>query len=524
MKKRFNITGRCDPKQHYMMDNTAKVQKVLELVQAGMYFVINRPRQYGKTTTLFAVEEQLLKSQEYFPIRLNFQGVDDKCHESSGAFAQMFVEECIKYLKYTAPSYADFLKQHVTNVQDINRLSALITDFVHFCPKKLVLLIDEVDASANYQPFLTFLGMLRTKYLDRDSPHNYTFHSVVLVGVHDVKSLKFKIRNPDEAQYNSPWNIAIDFDSEMEFNPEEIAPMLVEYAHAENIQMDVAAIAERLYYYTAGYPFLVSRLCQLVAEKVLPKKPKAEQHSWTLDDVEAAVQLIYNEVNTNFESLIKNLQNHQDLYDLVFAMLINGQTFAFNPDNETIRKGVIYGVFQQNGKLKIHNRIYEQRIYNYLVSTIETSRANDFSDTESAFVLPNGGLDMERVLRRFQAYMRESDSRKEQGWLERHWRLLFLAYLRPILNGKGYDYKEVSITDERRLDVVLTYGRFRYIVELKVWRGEEYHVRGIEQLRGYLESQGSEVGYLVIFDARRKEVGEAKWLTVGDKKIFAVWI
>jgi len=71
-------------------------------------------------------------------------------------------------------------------------------------PKKLVLLIDEVDASANYEPFLVLLGMLRTKYLSRDFPEHYTFHSVVLAGVHDIKSLKFKLRNPNDAQTNSP--------------------------------------------------------------------------------------------------------------------------------------------------------------------------------------------------------------------------------------------------------------------------------------------------------------------------------
>ena len=53
MRKRFNITGTCVPLKHYMMDNQRQFNEVLALVEEGMYFTINRPRQYGKTTMLF---------------------------------------------------------------------------------------------------------------------------------------------------------------------------------------------------------------------------------------------------------------------------------------------------------------------------------------------------------------------------------------------------------------------------------------------------------------------------------------
>ncbi len=520
MKKKFNITGKCIAAQHYMMDNSAKVAKVAALVQEGMYFAINRPRQYGKTTTLFATEAQLLQSEGFFPIRLNFQGIDEQWLETDGAFAQMFTAECIKYLTYAAPVYAGFLKQNVATVKDLNALSTLISDFVRFSPKKLVLLIDEVDASSNHQAFLSFLGMLRTKYLDRDSPHNFTFHSVVLAGVHDVKSLKYKIRDTGEAQYNSPWNIAIDFEPEMEFNPQEIAPMLTEYSQAEGVHMDIPGVAESLFYHTAGYPFLVSRLCQIVAEKVLPKKEK--QNAWTLDDVAAAVQLIYSEVNTNFDSLIKNIQNHPDLYELVYDLLIEGEIIPFNPDNQTIRKGVIYGVFKQNGKLKIHNRIYEQRIYNYLTSNLRKNTHNMRLDSQ--FIAADRTLNFELILQRFQAHMQEHYSSKDLVFLEREWRLIFLAFLKPIINGEGHTFIEPEISEERRLDVVVAFGKQKHIVELKRWYGGKGHQRGLEQLCNYLDRQQKDTGYLVVFDHRREMVAKSEWIETKGKRIFAVWV
>ena len=83
-------------------------------------------------------------------------------------------------------------------------------------------MIDEVDKSSNNQLFLSFLGMLRNKYLLRNEGKDYTFHSVILAGVHDVKNLKVKIRPEEEQKYNSPWNIASDFEVDMSFSKEEI--------------------------------------------------------------------------------------------------------------------------------------------------------------------------------------------------------------------------------------------------------------------------------------------------------------
>lgn len=49
---------------------------------------------------------------------------------------------------------------------------------------------DEVDKAADNELFLLFLGLLRTKYLRKAAGRGYTFKSVVLAGVHDIKNLK----------------------------------------------------------------------------------------------------------------------------------------------------------------------------------------------------------------------------------------------------------------------------------------------------------------------------------------------
>jgi hypothetical protein len=114
--------------------------------------------------------------------------------------------------------------------------------------------------------------------------------------------------------------------------------------------------------------------------------------------------------------------------------------------------------------------------------------------------IENGRLDMERVLVKFQQFMREQYSVKDGKFLEREGRLVLLAFIRPIIIGRGFDFKEVQISEEKRLDIVITFANHKYVLELKRWSGEAVHRRGLKQLADYLERQGLDRGYLVVFD------------------------
>ena len=67
---------------------------------------------------------------------------------------------------------------------------------------------------------------------------------------------------------NSSWNIATDFLIDLSFHQEEIAGMLEEYEQEHHTGMNVQMMAEWLYEYTSGYPYLVSRLCKLIEERI----------------------------------------------------------------------------------------------------------------------------------------------------------------------------------------------------------------------------------------------------------------
>ncbi|MCC5946741.1 MAG: AAA family ATPase [Bernardetiaceae bacterium] len=523
MKKEFNITGTCHAEDHYMMDDTRRFDAIIDLVKRNKYFVINRPRQYGKTTMLHALIRTLRQDAAYLPILMNFQGIGTSVYESDITFGQFFYGELYDALQNSEEFEQKEALAGLALPQTMKELSRRITEIVKMTTKKLVVLIDEVDASSNYDAFLHLLGTLRNKYLNRKDPQDYTFHSIVLAGVHDIKSLKFKLRNPEDAQTNSPWNIATDFKVVMEFNPQEIAHMLRQYSEAENVKINFEEISNKLYYYTSGYPFLVSKLCKTIAEDILPNKE--DQSYWALDDLKKSVQLLLRERNTNFDSLIKNLENNESLFRFVRAIIIEGYKIPYDPNTKNIQLGEMYGIFSGNGIIKIHNRIYEQVLYNYLSNTrleqlIDEEKYN-FRDNYTA---ADGGLDLERVLRNFQAFMKEQYSKKDSKMLEREWRLIFLAFLKPIINGQGHDFKEVETSEEKRLDVVVTYLQWKYILELKRWSGEKSHQKGLKQLADYLDIHDVKKGYLLIFDERKSQNWKEERIQKDGKEIFAVWL
>ncbi len=70
MAKIFNVSGDCKPKLHYMVNIDENLEQIKAMVENGQYFTINRARQYGKTTTLRALEVFL--DDDYTVISLDF--------------------------------------------------------------------------------------------------------------------------------------------------------------------------------------------------------------------------------------------------------------------------------------------------------------------------------------------------------------------------------------------------------------------------------------------------------------------
>ena len=182
-----------------------------------------------------------------------------------------------------------------------------------------------------------------------------SFRSVILAGVYDVKNLRGKIRPEDEHRYNSPWNIAADFDISMSFSKNEIAGMLTEYEADYKTGMNVDEMAGLLFDDTSGYPFLVSRLCQLMDEVVCKKETYGSKSAaWTKEGFYEAQRLILAEKNMLFESLSEKLVSYPELNDMLKSLLFTGKPIVFNYYEPSIGVASMFGfVKNKNGMLVV---------------------------------------------------------------------------------------------------------------------------------------------------------------------------
>lgn len=514
MKRRFNITGLCVPHMHYMVDISGKIEKIEEMVDYGYYFTINRPRQYGKTTTLKLLANKL--KEKYVVIKTSFEGVSDLMFESEEQFCRGIFEVFAASVEFVDGKLAETLREYQIRIDNYNTLSAEISGFVERMGRGIVLLIDEVDKNSNNRTFLKFLGLLRNKYLARNSGEDITFQSVILSGVHDIKNLKLAIRDESDSRFNSPWNISAKFKVEMSFSAEEIDGMLRDYSRDNGLEMDTGGLSREIYRLTSGYPYLVSDICLIIDEEL--------NRNWTIEGIHDAVGEILNEKSTLFDDVMKNIKNNEDIGKTVYNLLVRGQSISYNFD--AYEKGIMYGLFaEKDGKLVMHNKIFEERIYNYLLEDEKIREMSEGITQTGINQFINGDrLDMERIMLKFQEFMNEEYREQDEKFYETHGRMIFMSFLKPILNGAGFRYVEPQTRQSKRMDLVLTLKGNQYIVEMKIWNGRKYEEKGLEQLCDYLDAQRQETGYMLVFDFSKGKEYKSGWVEMRGKRIFEVTV
>lgn len=530
--KVFNTTAVCIPKEHYMVNLDERLKKIKVFVDAGKYFTINRARQYGKTTTLRAL--YLYLQGEYYVVSMDFQTFGSAEFQTETIFSRSFANSFLRSLKRNPVNKTEQLNEAMAQLEksvasqnDFFALKALFEQLGDICAvsdKPIVLMIDEVDSASNNQVFLDFLAQLRAQYMERDIYPS--FRSVILAGVYDVKNLRGKIRPEDEHKYNSPWNIAADFDISMSFSKNEIAGMLTEYEADYKTGMNVDEMAGLLFDDTSGYPFLVSRLCQLMDEVVCKKETYGSKSAaWTKEGFYEAQRLILAEKNMLFESLSEKLVSYPELNDMLKSLLFTGKPIVFNYYEPSIGVASMFGfVKNKNGMLVVANRIFETWLYNFYLSAADMQKKEIYAASlmdKNQFIV-NGCLNMRLILEKFVVHFHDLYGDQNETFLEEEGRKYFLLYLRPIINGTGNYYIEAQTRDQTRTDIIVDYLGKQYVIELKIWHGNEYNKRGEEQLAEYLEYYHLDKGYLLSFNFNKNKQTGLKEIQFGDKTLIEV--
>lgn len=548
----FNTTGTCDPERHYMVSLGRRLAEVKALVDDGKYFTINRARQYGKTTTLHALSDYL--NRDYFVISMDFQmQMSNAKFKNENSFAIAFAKAFVTSSRANPLSKEEvferalnaFAQAWQTDPQNFE-LVELFQEISVFCgaiPRKAVLMIDEIDSATNNQVFLDFLAQLRGYYINRNKYPS--FQSVILAGVCDIRNLKRKLRPEEEHKDNSPWNtresneqgeclhsscdcprdhmaspydIAADFDIDMSFSPDQIAQMLKDYEADHRTGMKEAALAREIYDYTAGYPYLVSRICQLMDQQYYKEGYK---DAWTHAGILEAVNILVRESNSLFEDMSKKVKDYPELRKFLYDILFCGKSIPYNPGTELVSIGAMFGFLKENqGQVAISNRIFEIWFYNlFIAEEAISSRMYDAGERDKNQFVRGGRLDMDLVLKNFVRHYTESFGNSTDSFVDENGRKLFLLYIRPLINGTGNYYIESRTRSMGRTDLIIDYLGTQYVLEMKIWHGDEYNKRGEKQLIGYLKDYGLKKGYMLSFNFNKNKTTGVEELHFRDYTI-----
>lgn len=522
MSKIFNTSAVCRPEIHYMVDLSDRLEQIKKMVDRGDYFTINRARQYGKTTMLRALGSFL--AENYVVVSLDFQMMSQSDFEKESSFSEAFAREVLEEISNIEEVSVEIitrLQRLADGKEGKGRLAELFQCLNAWCgqsKKPIVMLIDEVDSAQNNQVFLDFLAQLRGAYINRDK--RPAFQSVILAGVYDVKNIKQRLRPDGEHRVNSPWNIAADFLLDMNFSVKDISGMLAEYESDYQTGMDIKEIAQFIYDYTSGYPFLVSRICKLMDERITGSEGYFDRKLvWTKEGVLEAVKILLIEKNTLFESITGKLADYPRLRELVYSLLFTGRKISYNPLSPSIEIAEMFGFIKNSrGDAVISNRIFETVLYNLFLSEemLDSEEYRTALQERNQFI-QNGHLNMKLILEKFVVHWGDLYSSADEKFIEDNARKFFLLYLKPIINGTGNYYIEAQTRDNKRTDVIIDYCKEQFVIEMKIWRGNAYHERGEKQLAEYLEYYHLNKGYMLSFSFNKKKQAGVKEIRIGSK-------
>lgn len=515
-----------------MVNLEDRMKRIKNLVDEGMYFTINKARQYGKTTTLMILEQYLRK--DYYVVSMDFQMFGSEEFENENVFALSFAGMFIRRITAEIADISDNLRETLRQIESILeeerksfrllKLFEKISDICLETDKPIVLMIDEVDSAANNQVFIDFLAQLRAYYIRRAV--YATFQSVILAGVYDVKNLVKKLRPDEEHKVNSPWNIASDFGVEMSLGREGIAEMLREYQADYQFEMDVEEMADLLYNETSGYPFLVSKLCKLMDEEI-SQSERGKKKAWTTDGFADALHILTSGKNTLFESLIGKVAAYPELNDILQNKIFNGQTVPYTATNPVIDFAAMFGIIKNaDGVVVPANKIFARVLSDYYLSLDELKNLDIYKASwqEKAQFICDGKLNMRWIIEKFVEHFTDLYGHEGEKFIEKEARKYFLLYLRPIINGCGHYSMEAVTSSDTRTDLIVYYHKEIFVLELKIWHGPRRHKEGEEQLLRYMADYHQNVGYLITFNFNKTKESGVKEIRMGEKLLIEAMI
>ena len=496
----FNTSGPVVTEDHYHVPplDRMNLAELRQLIAQKHYFVLNGPRQTGKTSALLALQDLLNADGGYRCVYVNVEGAAT-AREDVDAAIRTVLNELAEVARETLGDerLGEIWPAVLARAGGHSALRTALTRWCRTSDKPLLLLIDEIDTLAG-DSLLAVLRQLRAGYHLR--PGGFP-QSVVLCGVRDVRD--YRIYSSSEKTMVTGGSVFNKAESLRlgDFSRDEVHALLGQHT-AETGQQFTESALDAVWSQTRGQPWLVNALAyetcfrgDLAADRT---------RSVTEADVLAAREQLILRRDTHLDQLTDKLKEDR-VRRVIEPVLVGGDGFESTADDIEYVQDL--GLIARDPPMRLANPIYAEVVPRQLTWPTQLKLQED----PARYVDADGALLLDKLLARFQEFFREHS----ESWLERfdyreagpH--LLLQAFLRRIVSGRVECEYGLG---RRRADLLIEWPEGervrKYVVECKVRherRGLERTVaEGVEQTAAYMDRCNAEAGHLVIFDRDEK--------------------
>jgi hypothetical protein len=360
--------------------------------------------------------------------------------------------------------------------------------------KPIVLIIDEFEGIPDgvlNEVMHTFRKIYHKK-------EEHCLHSLCLVGVSTIAELVVSSA--------SPFNIAEEL--QLPYFTETEVHSLIEQYVTESGQVFEETVIKRIYENTHGQPGLVCALCSYLVEKLA-----TDRHFPVT--IEHYLQAQQHFLTERFDKNIINIvQKAREKRAFMLKLLFDDEPVPFTVDDPDIAWLYANGVVdKKDGYVDILVPLYAKRLINAFRPLINGEThyyINSPHNTVNQYLTKEGALNINALLEEYRAYVRrrgfrafDTENLQEAAW---HYSLDgFINFFISRLGGQTY----LEVPSGRgRIDILIRYQAYSYLIENKVYSDDTYFKRGKGQLAEYLKSEKLEEGYYVVFSHQHCEKDE----------------
>ena len=476
-----------------MLPVMARLPEVRRLIEQQNYFVIHAPRQVGKTTTMMQLAEELTATGRFTALVVSAEP-GSAFNDDPGA-AELAMLGNWRADAVWLP--AELQPPAWPTAEPGSRVRQALQAWSLAAPRPLAVFIDEIDGLQN-DTLLTVLRQLRAGYGQRPKAFPW---SLGLIGMRDVRDYKIASGGSERLDTASPFNILTRSLTLGNFTEAEVTTLYRQHTTETGQGFTEEAVA-LAFHLTQGQPYLANALAKVAVEEL----QQDVAQPITVNEIEQAKEILIARQETHLNSLVKRLR--EERVRRVIQPILAGDELIEVPEDDrrfVLDLGLVSKV--NGGHLQIANPIYQEIIPRVLAGSAQDSIVQE----TKWYVLPDGRLDMDKLLTAFQQFFREHS----ESWVERFDykeagpQLLMQAFLHRVVNGGGRIEREYGLGRGRTdLLVLWPYPKCvqRIVLELKVLRKalEKTITEGLAQTLEYGERCNADEMHFVVFDRSKK--------------------